>query len=100
MEVEIERMGGKMGHKQKKNPICNKTLYEDPNYISEWTLPCPTWMRISLSLNWLTSKVSVHSPCNGQAIALQNAKGKFTNDQNIFKLLMKYFYNPPKVLQV
>ena len=28
LEVEIERMGGKMDHEQKKTPICNKTLSE------------------------------------------------------------------------
>ena len=31
MEVEIERMGGKMDHEQKKDTICNKKIYEAPN---------------------------------------------------------------------
>ena len=34
LEVEIERMGGNMDHEQQKHTICNKTLYESPNYIS------------------------------------------------------------------
>ena len=57
-------------------------------------------MRISLSRNWLTNRVSVHSPCNGQANALQNSEGKFTNDQNQFPFLMKYFYNHINPLKV
>ena len=65
MEVEIERMGGKMDHEQKKPPIYNKKICEAPNERSEWPLPWPTWMRISLSRNWITSSVSVHSPCKG-----------------------------------
>ena len=84
MGVKIDRMGGEMGHEQKKNPICNKKLHEAPNYRSNFPLPCPTWMRISLSQNWLTSRVSEHSPCNGQASAFQNSKGKLSNDKNPF----------------
>ena len=66
----------------------------------ECPLQHPTWMRISLSRNWLTSRVSEHSPCNGQASAFQNAKGKYQNYQNPFSFLMKYFYNPHNVIQV
>ena len=39
MEVEIERMGGEMGHKQYQHPICSKTLHEAPNEKFEWPLP-------------------------------------------------------------
>ena len=74
MEVEIDRMGGKMGHEQKKNPICNKKIYKSPNDMYEWPLPWPNLMSISLSRNWLTSRVSVHSPCKGQANSLQIPK--------------------------
>ena len=70
------------------------------NYISGWPLQQPIWMRIQLPRNWLTSKASEHSPCNGQASAFQNAKGKLSNDQNPFSFLITYFYNPPKVLEV
>ena len=31
LEVQIERMGGEMGHEKQKPPICNKTLNESPN---------------------------------------------------------------------
>ena len=48
MKVEIDRMGGEMGQ-EKKNTICNKTLHEYPNERFEWPLPCPNWMKISLS---------------------------------------------------
>ena len=75
MEVEIEKMGGKMGNEHHQPPICNKALSKAPNERSEWPLPFQTCMRISLSRNWLTSRVSVHSPCKGQAIALQVPKG-------------------------
>ena len=68
-------------------------------FISWWPLPHPTFIIISLSRNWLTSKVSEHSPCNGQASAFRNAKGKLSNDQNPFSFLIKYFYNPHKFLQ-
>ena len=74
MEVEIDRMGGEIGHEQQPPPICNKKIHEYRNYRFELPLPWPTWMRISLSRNWLTSRVSVHSLCKGQAIALQIPK--------------------------
>ena len=47
----------------------------------EWPLHQPTWKGIQLPRNWLNSSVSVHSPCNGQGKALQNAKGQLTNDE-------------------
>ena len=56
-------------------------------------------MKNQLPRNWLTSRESEHSPCNGQACAFQIAKSKFSNDQNPFSFLMTYFYNSPKVLQ-
>ena len=56
-------------------------------------------MRISLSRNWLTSRVSEHSQCIGQASAFQNAKGKLSNDKIFLSFLMKYFYIHTKVLQ-
>ena len=96
MEVGIERMGGDMDHELYS---AVKTLHEVPNGRYEWPLPCPTWMRISLSRNWLTNKVSEYSSCNGQASAFQNVKGKLSIDQNPFSFLMTYFYNPSKVLQ-
>ena len=49
--------------------------------------------------NWLTSKVSVHSLCKGQAIALQMPKENSQMMKNPFTFLMRYFYNPPKVFQ-
>ena len=64
-----------------------------------WPLSCPTWMIISLSWNWLASRVSEHSPCNGQASAFQNSKGKYQNYHNPLSFLMKYFDNPPNVIQ-
>ena len=74
LEVEIERIGGNMDQEQNNPPIWNKTLYEAPKNIFEWPIPWKNWMRISLSWNWLTSSVSVHSTCNGQASALQMPK--------------------------
>ena len=74
MEVGIERMRGEMDHEQQKPPICNKKLYKAPNESPKCPIPWTTWMRISLSRNWLTSRVSVHSLCKGQAIALQIPK--------------------------
>ena len=51
------------------------------NYRSEWPLHQPTWKGIQLPRNWFTSRESEHSPCNGQAKALQNDKGKLKNDK-------------------
>ena len=100
LEVEIERMGGKMDHEQKKNPIWNKKISEDINERLEWPIPYPTWMIISLSWSCLTSRVSVHSLCKGQAIALQMPKENSQMIKNTFIFLITYFYNPHKVLQV
>ena len=47
----------------------------------------------SNSLEIGSSRESKHPPCNGQAKALQNAKGQLTNDQNLFSFLMKSFFN-------
>ena len=58
---------------------------------SEWPLHQPTWKGIQLPRNWFISKESEHSPCNGQAKSLQNAKGQLTNDKNPFSFLMKLF---------
>ena len=71
---------------EKKDPLLIS------NYISEWNLHKPTWKGIQLPRNWFTSRESEHSLCNGQAKALQNAKGQLTNDQKPLSLLMTSFY--------
>ena len=52
--------------------------------MSEWPLHQPTWKGIQLPQNWFTSKESEHSPCNGQAKYIQDAKFQLKNYQNIF----------------
>ena len=54
------------------------------NYSSKYPLHKPTWKGIQLPRNWFTSRESEHSPCNGQANTLQNAKGQLKNDQKTF----------------
>ena len=52
----------------------NKT----PSFIShersQWPLHQPTWKEIQLPRNWLASKESEHSPCNGQAKDLKKCQ--------------------------
>ena len=62
------------------------------NESSEWPLHQPTWKGIQLPQNWFTTRESEHSQCNGQAKALQNAKGQLKNDQTPYSFLMKSFY--------
>ena len=70
----------------------NKT----PSFIShdifKFPLHQPNWKGIQLPWNLFTSRESEHSPCNGQAKALQNANGQLKNDQNILSFIMKSFY--------
>ena len=54
--------------------ITTKKLHSTPNESSELTLHQPTWKGIQLPRNWFTSRVSVHSLCNGQEKALQKYK--------------------------
>ena len=56
--------------------------------MSEWTLHQPTFKGTQLTRNWVTSRESEHSPCNGQAKALHNAKGKLTNDPKVAPFLL------------
>ena len=60
----------------------NATKYPllSSNERSEWPLYQPTWKGIQLPRNCFTSRESEHSPCNGKAKALQNAKGQLKND--------------------
>ena len=81
-----------------------KTETKTPSFISneryEWPIHQPTSKVIQLPQNWFTSKESEHSPCNGHAKALQNAKIQLKNDPNLFLFLNKSFINfmsPPKV---
>ena len=53
---------------------------------------------VSLSWNWLTSKVSVHWPCKGQANALQMPKANSQMIKSHFHSSW-HFYIPHKVIQ-
>ena len=81
-------------------PICNKNTPLRSNWEVMVASPTAKFDDIlSLYRNWLTTRASEHSPCNGQASAFQNAKGKFSNDKNPLSFLMTYFYNYNKVIQ-
>ena len=73
-----------------------KTENKTPSLIShkryEWTLHQPTWKGIQLHRNWFTSRESEHSPCNGQAKALKNAKDQLKNYKRLFSFLKTSFY--------
>ena len=70
----------------------NKTSSVSSHERSEWPLHQPIWKGIQPPRNWFTRRESEHSLCNGQAKALQNAKGQLTNDQNPFFFLITSFY--------
>ena len=59
-----------------------KTPSSRSNESYEWNIHQPNCKGIQLPRNWFTSRESEHSPCNGQAKALQNAKGQLKNYSN------------------